>query len=74
MVKEKEDMILVQQKNLDDTKVDIELQGTEMSRVEWKSMLEQYLGNRQRKWFHFGFAFARKEGQFVKYILWTLIN
>jgi hypothetical protein len=34
MVKEKEDMILVQQKNLDDTKVDIELQGTEMSRVE----------------------------------------
>jgi hypothetical protein len=34
MVKEKEDMILVQQKNLDDTKVDIELQGIEMSRVE----------------------------------------
>jgi len=34
MVKEKEDMILVQQKNLDDIKVNIELQGTKMSRVE----------------------------------------
>jgi len=60
--------------NLDDIKVDIELQGTKMSRVEQRSMLEQYLGNKQRRWFHFRFAFARKEGQFVKDIFWTLIN
>jgi hypothetical protein len=50
------------------------LQGIEMSGVEQKSMLEQYLGNRQRRWFHFGFAVARKEGQFAKDVLWTLIN
>jgi hypothetical protein len=35
--------------NLDDIEVDIELQGIEMSGVEQKSMLEQYLGNRQRR-------------------------
>jgi hypothetical protein len=50
------------------------LQGIEMSRVEQRSMFEQYLGNKQRRWFHFGFAFTRKEGQFVKDIFWTLIN
>jgi hypothetical protein len=35
--------------NLDDIKVDIELQGIEMSRVEQRSMFEQYLGNKQRR-------------------------
>jgi hypothetical protein len=35
--------------NLNDIKVDIELQVTEMSRVEHKSMLQYCLGNRQRR-------------------------